>query len=410
MRLLFIHDSGGHVGGAETYLSTVRKLLEKSGQKTFLFAMDGAPSRKTDDSYIMEDSKTGRIRHHIEHYYRKPDLYSALTEYINETKPDVINIQNNHRYPNTILSASIDSEIPVVQTVHDIGLVCPTGLCYKPGGILCEGGFGFKCLASGCLSPKIFSYETLPQIERKRLLGKVKLFITMSMAFETVLRQNGLGNVACIRHFIDSTRFHPRRMTGKKTILYSGMLTPVKGVDILVRAMPKVLEKVPEATLTISGDGPERESIEELAIKLGVRGRVNFTGKMPYDAMPRIYQGASVLAVPSRGFEQFSLSGLEAMACGIPSVGSRIGGIPEWLEDGLTGFLCRPFDPGDLAEKLVRILEDHELAERMGRQAREKAVREYQPVDHARRLLEALNRVRTRKTEPSILRQPANPV
>lgn len=400
MKILFIHDSWTHLGGAETYLSNLRKLLQERGHETFLFSTSTEEASKNNDTFIFHLKKKNKILNHLEYYYRKPELSNALRKYINDIQPDVIHLQNVHHYANTILKTALDSGIPVVQTVHDIGLICPTGLCVRPNRALCEGGFGLKCLASGCLSKKIFLYETMPQLIRKRLLRRVSLFITMSRAFEQKLRENGIERIVCIKHFIDAKKFTPALHPGGNRILYTGMLTPVKGVDILLKAMPKVIEKIPEAELVIAGDGPERSKLEKMAVELGITDRVKFIGKIPYEKIHLEYQKASVLAVPSVGFEQFSLSGLEAMASGIPAVGSRIGGIPEWIEDCRTGLLSRPFDHEDLAEKLIKILSDRQLASDMGARAREEALKDYTPEKHAERMLELYATLKNQKRMP----------
>jgi glycosyltransferase involved in cell wall biosynthesis len=394
MRILFVNDSGVHVGGAETYLLALSKLLKKEGHEVFLFSISGERGLKTKSEFVFHDVKKGRVVHHIEHYYFKHDLFTSLEKYIIEVGPDVIHLQNTHKYTNTVLKAAVVSKVPVVKTVHDIELVCPTGLCYKPNRELCEGGFGLKCLTCGCLSSKRFTREIMPQYIRRMLLSKVLVFVTMSRAFEGKLKENGISRVIRVNHFVDAQRFTPASRHPQNAILYAGMLTPIKGVDVLIRAMPFIVKRIPKAKLTVAGDGPERPKLTAMARELGVSGSVRFMGKIPYEKMPAVYRNASVLAVPSTGFEQFSLSGLEGMACGLPVVASAVGGIPEWLEDGKTGFLCKPFDPEDLAVKISLVLADRKRGAQMGRRGREKAAVKYSPEAHVKKILEIYASVR----------------
>lgn len=149
-----------------------------------------------------------------------------------------------------------------------------------------------------------------------------------------------------------------------------GSLLPIKGQRFLLQAAPRILERFPEVRFLFAGQGPERESLEEQARSLG--DRVRFLG-LQSDAMDAL-AGLEVAVVPST-LETFSLVSLEAMALQRPLVASRVGGIPEVVEDGVSGTLVPPEDPEALARAICAYLEDPALAERHGRQGRERALR-----------------------------------
>lgn len=155
---------------------------------------------------------------------------------------------------------------------------------------------------------------------------------------------------------------------GGRCILFLGRLHPQKGVDTLVRAMADL----PDAQLVLAGDGPDRAQLERLAVQLGVRDRIRFLGFVGHDAVPKLFRSADVFVMPSR-YEELGTAIIEAMACGLPVVASRTGGIPDLVEDGHTGLLTPPGDPVALAEALGRVLSDVDLAVALGCAARERS-------------------------------------
>jgi len=140
-----------------------------------------------------------------------------------------------------------------------------------------------------------------------------------------------------------------------------------KGHHVLLEAVPEVLRAVPRATFVFAGDGPQRENLAEAIRARGLEGIVRLLG-LRRD-IPDILESLDVFVLPSLE-EALGTSLLAAMAMGKPVVGTRVGGIPEVIRDGVNGFLVRPRDPRDLAEALVRILRDPERARAMGREGR----------------------------------------
>ncbi len=206
---------------------------------------------------------------------------------------------------------------------------------------------------------------------------------------------------------VDTTIYHPdpkagariRRRHGledRKVILTLGRLVPRKGQDLVIRALPAVLEAVPEAVYLIVGDGPDRQRLEALAGEVGVADRVIFAGRVPDEEVVAYYNCADVMAMPSReepetgDVEGFGIVFLEANACGKPVVGGRSGGVVDAVADGVSGFLVDPHDPADLASRLIALLQDPDLARRMGKAGRERAAREFTWDRSAERLREAL--------------------
>jgi glycosyltransferase involved in cell wall biosynthesis len=156
------------------------------------------------------------------------------------------------------------------------------------------------------------------------------------------------------------------------------------GVEFLVRAMPYIVARS-DAEAVLVGDGPERERLEGLAKELGVAERVTFLGKKRNDEMPGILSSGDLAIFPSL-MEATSVAALESMACELPVAASRVGGLPEIVDDEVGG-LFEPADPRALAAAVVRLLESGRLEE-MGRRARARVVERWSNDRLAERHLE----------------------
>jgi glycosyltransferase involved in cell wall biosynthesis len=139
------------------------------------------------------------------------------------------------------------------------------------------------------------------------------------------------------------------------------------GVESLIRAFASVAEQYTarDVRLVIAGDGPLRDSLEDLARDLGRSGRVDFLGQIPQETVPAVLRSFDIFAALSLR-ESFGVAVLEASACGIPVVASNVDGLPEVVEDGVTGFLVPPADPSAAAAMLQRLLSDRKLRAEMG--------------------------------------------
>jgi glycosyltransferase involved in cell wall biosynthesis len=151
---------------------------------------------------------------------------------------------------------------------------------------------------------------------------------------------------------------------GSQIVGVVARLEPEKGHQTLIEAWPYVLRRVPDAYLLIVGEGSRREELEQLAAARKVAHRVVFTGRR--DDIPAVTAALDVAVLPSWREAQ-GLSILEAMALSRPVVASDVGGIPEMIEDGVTGLLVPHDDPVALAAAIVRLLEDHGLADTIAR-------------------------------------------
>jgi glycosyltransferase involved in cell wall biosynthesis len=151
---------------------------------------------------------------------------------------------------------------------------------------------------------------------------------------------------------------------GSQIVGVVARLEPEKGHPTLLEAWPRVLREVPEAYLLVVGEGSRRDALEAQARELRIAHRVVFTGRR--DDVPAVTAALDVAVLPSYREAQGMVI-LEAMALSRPVVASNVGGIPEMIEDGVTGLLVPPHDPDALAAAIVRLLKNHSLADMLGR-------------------------------------------
>lgn len=196
----------------------------------------------------------------------------------------------------------------------------------------------------------------------------------------------------------DPRRFAPDPCERRQGVLFVGRLTPHKGIDRLIQALPD------GASLTIAGSTGHDQAMPErdyplLLRQLATRRDVRFLGPVPDDELPQLYRRAAVLVLPSvqrtcygreiRVSELLGLVVLEAMASGTPVIASRLGGLPEIFEDGETGFLVEPGNVTELQDRLAAILANPSLASRLGSKARERVLERFTWEHCAERCLAA---------------------
>ena len=158
---------------------------------------------------------------------------------------------------------------------------------------------------------------------------------------------------------------------GGKGLLFVGRLTAAKGVPVLIGAMPRILQAHPDAHLTLIGDGPDRAGLEDQIRRLGLSGAVRFAGYRNQDEVAEALARAAVFVLPSFA-EGVPVVLMEAMAARRPVIATRIAGIPELVEDGVSGRIVSPGDGQALAEAVYDILADPGLAARMGEAGRQR--------------------------------------
>lgn len=283
-----------------------------------------------------------------------------------------IQLVHTHKYKDTILAASVAKlcGIPhVVRTVH--GLPEP-----------------FK----GMQAFKMSIYEI---IERNVHRYFVDSIIAVSSQIEGKYKAEGIvSKITCVRNGIDlegkvvaTDRWHTRKDLdiGIATCLIGtvGRLTPVKGLAYLLQATRILLHQGSNVKVLIVGDGGLRKDLERQTYDLGISRNVVFLGHR--EDTGELLQALDIFVLPSLS-EGIPMALLEAMAASRAVVASRVGGIPEIVEDGSEGLLVDPMNANDLAEKCRRLIESPDVARKMGEQARKRVERDFSATAMADRV------------------------
>jgi glycosyltransferase involved in cell wall biosynthesis len=168
------------------------------------------------------------------------------------------------------------------------------------------------------------------------------------------------------------TALETRGAEQERYVLFVGFFHTIKGVDVLLRAWQKIQERKSGIALWLVGDGPELNSLRSLSEELGLRESVRFVGAKQQTELISLYRNAEVVVVPSRS-EGLPRVALEAGACGSICVAANVGGLPEVIEDQVTGFLVEPESPEALAKAMLQVFDlPLEKKQRMRAAARKK--------------------------------------
>ena len=382
MKILLVNKFHYRKGGAETYYLTVGSELERMGHEVAYFSMkhpNNLPC-KWDRYFVAQreynDVKNplSAVRDGIALIY-SPEAKRNFQALCEEFRPDVVHLNNVHRQITlSILDAPYLKEhhVPVFYTAHDYVTVCPGYLMLDGEGRVCdaclEDGKYRHCIENRCVKGSR-AKSALAALEASfnrshRSNERIDRVIAPSRFMRSKLIEGGWpeGKVLALRNFADDAILaRASGVAGDVTdrespyLLFFGRLSAEKGVDVLLRAFDAAAPSLPrDMRLIVVGDGPDATEFRELAASLDSASRIEFAGYQTGDALQTYVERASLAIASSRWRENMPYSIVEAFAAGTPVVGTRIGGIPELVADGVTGFACEPGDVATMADAMVR--------------------------------------------------------
>lgn len=199
----------------------------------------------------------------------------------------------------------------------------------------------------------------------RRQIPKIHGRIAISHRAKAAIEHYLPGEYRLIPSGIDLNRFSPpavrRKDPDRPTILFVGRLDKRKGVTVLIRAIPLILKSIPNARLIVVGRGTMVKACQNLVHRLGIEKAVNFVGAARQSELLHYYHNADVFCSPALGGETQGVVLLEAMACGVPVVASRIPGYDETVQDGINGLLCPPSDVNSLSQSIIQVIINEKL-------------------------------------------------
>lgn len=279
-----------------------------------------------------------------------------LNQLLNKFHPDIAHSHCiYHHLSPSILSLLNSKGIPSVMTAHDLKIACPAYKMLNSNGICekCKKGNLFNLVKNRCIHNSL-SVSSLVAIESTfhKLFGlyrnNLDYIVTPSHFFRKKLIEWGWNEkkLVYIPNFIDSSKIVPNYNPGKY-FLYFGRLAPEKGVDTLIDAA--ISAKI---NLVIAGTGPYEKQLKSISAE---NDNVKFVGYKSGNALWDLIHNSRAIVLPSEWYENAPISILEAYAAGKPVLGANIGGIPEMLQDNVTGYIFKSNDTEELKDVLLKM-------------------------------------------------------
>ena len=342
---------------------TLREGLRQRGHEARLFASTAAPLQGlpiiADDTCWGTTGPAHRVTQAL-----NPVAAAALRRVIGDYRPDVVHVRMFMTQLSPLILPVL-RHVPALFHAVNYDLICPINTKRLPDGTPCQHRPGWACRRDGCI-PAVGVLRTKVQHGlMRRWLDAFDLIVANSRWTGDRLAAEGIAVGEVVHNGVPVRDPRPP-LTHPPTAAFAGRLVGKKGVDVLLRAWAGVVAAVPGARLLIAGDGPERAKLERLAAESGVGESVEFLGHLPRAEMERALDRCWVQAAPSLWEEPFGLVAAEAGMRGTAALVSAHGGMAEVIDEGVTGYATPPGDVAALAEALIRILSDRNLAERLG--------------------------------------------
>ena len=385
VRILLVNDYGTLNGGAEVIVFSLRDALRARGHDVRVFASTaqcgGDPNLADDLGF----GTTTRWRTLVQS--ANPAAALSLRRVVARFVPDVVHINLYLTQLSPLLLLAI-GDVPVIYYAMWNRAICPVGHRRLPDGRICPFPPGIACLRSGCL-PLHDWLSLMTQLAADRVLAsRFTQVVAISEAVASRLAQFGPPPLrrACVVYPGTAAVEARGHLSPTPMAMVAGRLVPEKGIDILLRAFARLAPRLPHSTLCVAGDGPERNNLVGLALRLGIAERVIFTGKLSPEATLAMVRSAWVVCVPSLWEEPFGMIAAEAQMHGVAVIASRCGGLAEIVADGETGYLVPAADPEALCQRLELVLSDRSHAHALGIRGHARARAMFELNDFASRL------------------------
>jgi glycosyltransferase involved in cell wall biosynthesis len=364
-------------------------LLEAGGNTVVPFASQHPKNRASKwSAYFPEgvDTQNAGIGD-VPRFLYSPEARHKLEQLIREASP--IDIAHLHIYYGqltaSILAPLKEAGIPIVQSLHEYKLTCPVYTHISQGEICeaCGGTQFWKALPRRCNQGSLpRTLASVAEAYASRLLGdvrKVDHFIAVSDFLRRKMIEHEVvepNNITTVHNFVRPEAFVPSEQQGEY-LLYFGRIAPVKGLETLIESAAP-LDEVP---LYIVGEGEQRKELQKW-VEDNDWSHIHFLGFQSGQKLHDLIRGSITTIIPSEWYENCPMTVLETIALGRPVVGSRIGGIPELIEEGKDGLLFPPGNVEALRERLEWMIDHPMQAVKMGKAGRAKVEDRFGPEAH----------------------------
>ncbi|MDE5607781.1 MAG: glycosyltransferase family 4 protein [Muribaculaceae bacterium] len=394
-------------GGAETVFLNTSQLLEEHGHHVSRFALKWDENMPTPYSRYFPESKDTRkgpfraIKNIVTYFYHF-EAAGKLEQLIRDERPDIAHIHLIWgQLTPSILRVLRRHKIPVVLTAHDYRIVCPAYAFRNGKGEICEKCHGtnfLHCIGGNCCrgSKPLSAMMAAEQYFRNTFFHPAKyldgiIYVSDFCRDKHEQYMPRLRDIPSMRLYNMAMNIlpEPAPRASDPYYLYLGRLSQEKGIETLIDAFARM----PQLKVRIAGRGPMEAALKEKTAGLGLTN-IEFLGFKSGTELEQLTAGAKALIVPSRWYENNPMTIIEAYSAGTPAIGASIGGIPEIIIDGHTGFR---FESGDV-DSLVNAVEkmeslDPEQYSRMQREALDFATENFSLEKYYPRLIGFYQRV-----------------
>lgn len=372
MKILLIDVYNYNKGGAETVCFNTGKMLEAHGHKVIYFTLKWADNKPSPYSKYFPESKETRrgplkqIKNMVNYFYHF-EAAKKIEQLILDEKPEIAHIHLIWgQITPSIFPVLKKYNIPILFTVHDYRIVCPAYTFRNGKGQICEecqGKYFYKCFTNSCCKgSKLMSMVmTAEQYFRNKFFNPAQFidgFIYVSN-FAKNIQEKYMPAVKSTPNIIlynfSTSIIQKGKSTPKdKYFLFFGRLSYEKGLKTLLTAF----KDIPECKLKVVGTGPKEEELKQFVLKTNMKN-VDFLGYKQGKELSDLVYNAYFVVVPSEWYENNPMTIIEAYSVGTPVIGAKIGGIPEIVDDGKTGF---QFTSANVEELKAVILKTNNLS------------------------------------------------
>lgn len=351
MKILLSNKFYYRRGGDCIYMLNLEQLLKSHGHDVAVFAMDYLENIETPWKQYFPQNMSKLMA--FTRPFGSAEVKVKFNRLLDDFKPEVVHLNNIHTHLSPIIAELAHNRgIKVVWTLHDYKLLCPRYDCLRNGNDICELCFNgdksscktYKCMKGSTLA-SLIGYKEATTWNRRRLEACTDVFICPSKFMAQKMIQGGFTSKKLIPlcNFIDIDKCKKDTYEKENYYCYVGRLSHEKGVKTLIKAAQKLPYK-----LVIIGGGPLSDELKNET----TNANIEFVGYKQWDEIKEIVSKARFSVIPSEWYENNPLSVIEAQCLGTPVLGARIGGIPELIENGVTGMTFESRNVNDLTSKL----------------------------------------------------------
>jgi len=372
VKIILVHNRYQQPGGEDVVFEQEKQLLQQRGHKVITYVRDNFEVHSYEGIRRLElASKTVWAR----------DSRSNFSRLLRRERPDLVHVHNTFLMISpSVYAACTEAQVPVVQTLHNYRLLCPAATFFRHGSVCeeCVAQTLWRSVKHGCYRESrpatatvalMLAFHRLRQTWSRDVASYIALSEFARKKFEAAHFTNK-------RIFVKPNFVYPdpgARIGVGEYALFAGRLSPEKRVSVVLSAWRQLPNAIP---LVIAGGGPDREKLEMLCAE-NPKNKITFVGCLPHAELMRLMKGARMLIFSSEWYESFPLTVVEAFACGVPVVCSRLGAMEEQVENGRTGLTFIPGDSRDLANKVNWACEHSEQLSNMGKEARKEYEAKY---------------------------------